>query len=73
MRKIACIRRFQKRSTLHDVISRKGHEHRMFDVVVERVAVADALKGKSGGRWNDSQVCVRRTKPVTHLLGKEGT
>ena len=25
----------------------------MFDVVVERVAVADALKGKSGSCWNE--------------------
>ena len=68
------VRRLQERPSPHDVISGERHEHRMFDVVVERVAVADALKGKSGSRWNEfGQFCVGRTKPATHLLGKEGT
>jgi hypothetical protein len=45
----------------------------MFDVVVERVAVADAVKGKSGGGWNElGQVCVGRTKPAAYFLGEEG-
>ena len=74
MRKIVGTRWFQEGPPLHDVVSGEGHEHRMFDVMVERVAVAYALKGKSSGRWNElGQVCVRRTKPIAHLLGKKGT
>jgi hypothetical protein len=45
----------------------------MFDVVVERVAIADALKGKSSGRWNElGQVCVGQTNlPLICLARNE--
>jgi hypothetical protein len=45
----------------------------MFDVVVKPVAVADAVKGKSGGRWNElGQVCMGQSNlPLISLARKE--
>src|SRR3974390_2794903 len=73
MRKIVRIGRFQKCSSLQDVKSGKRPQHRMLDVVIEGVAVADAFQRKPGGRWNGlGELGVGRAKPAAHLLGKEG-
>jgi hypothetical protein len=53
--------------------NQRGHQHRMFDVVIESVAVGDAIKGKPSCRLNDfGQICVCRAKPATHAGGEEG-
>ena len=49
MRKIVGVRLPQERTPPHDVKPCERHQHRMFDVMIERVAVSDALKGKLGG------------------------
>jgi len=37
-----------ERSTPHNVITNKGHEHRMLDIMIERIAIADAVESKPG-------------------------
>jgi hypothetical protein len=47
-------------------------EHRMLDVVVEGVAIADAFKGQPGGKRNEfRQTRVRSPEPVLHIGGQE--
>ena len=31
----------------------KGHQHRVLDIVIQRVAVADAIQGQSGRERNN--------------------
>jgi hypothetical protein len=47
MREITDIRRHQQRSSPHYVVAGERYQHRVFNVVIERIAVADAVKSKS--------------------------
>jgi hypothetical protein len=49
MRKIAGTGLRQKSPPLHDVMSNKRDQHRVFNVGIKSVTVADAVEGKSGG------------------------
>src|SRR6516164_986566 len=63
----------QKRPTAHNFVADERHQHRMFDVVVERVAVADTVKCKPGKSRNEfCQSDIRRSKPAVQLLGEVG-
>src|SRR6516164_689294 len=63
----------QKRPTAHNFVADKRHQHRMFNVVVERVAVADTVKCKPGKRWNEfCQTGLGRAEPAVQLLGEVG-
>src|ERR1700704_680495 len=42
-------RRPHQRASDQNVVPGKGHEHRVLDIVVQRVAVADAIERKPGG------------------------
>src|SRR3954462_15806387 len=47
------------------VVTDHSHEHRMLDVVIQRVTVADAFKRQScGGGKEVREYCLRRTEPV---------
>ena len=51
---------------------RKGNQHRVLDVVVQRVTVGDALESKLGGERDQfGQARVRRPTPPVHLFGEE--
>src|SRR5262245_46624472 len=72
MRIVAGRRGREQRATLHDVVSDERDQHRMFDVVVERVAVSDALKRQASDRWNDlGQLRLSRVKPAAQLGEQE--
>ena len=45
---IVCRRMPQHRPAHQDVVPGKGHEHGVFDVVIQRVAVADAFQCEPG-------------------------
>jgi hypothetical protein len=65
-------RRHQQRTTLEDVVPRQSDEHRMLDIVVEGIAVADAFEGQLGGKRDDfGQPRMRRPKPILHIGGQE--
>jgi hypothetical protein len=52
----------EQRPPLHDVMARERDEHGVFDIVIERIAVADAFKRESDKRRNQfRQTRVPRT------------
>ena len=72
VRVVAVGGRHQQRSALHDVVADERHQHGMFDGMVERVAVANALKRQPGDRWNKfGKTGLRRTKAPFKMRGKE--
>jgi hypothetical protein len=48
VRKVDGIGRGEKRAAFHDVVADLGHKHRVLDVVIQRVAVADAIQCQPG-------------------------
>jgi hypothetical protein len=62
----------QERPALEDVMAREGDEHRMFDIVVEGVAVADAFERKPRRERDDlGKAGVRDPEPVFHVVGQK--
>ena len=62
----------QQRAPLEDVVAGQGDEHRMLDVVVEGVAVANAFQGKLRREGNDfGQARMRAPEPILHVGGEE--
>ena len=52
-----------------DVVPNQRHEHGMFDVVIERIAVSDALQRQPGGkRQQIRQSGMRRAEPAFDFL-----
>ena len=45
-----------QRPTAEYIMSRKRYEQRVLDVVVESVAISNALEGYASGRWHYLQV-----------------
>jgi hypothetical protein len=67
-------RRHQQCTTLEDVVSRQSDEHRMLNVVVEGIAVADAFEGQLGGKRDDfGQPRMGGPEPILHIGGQERT
>src|SRR5215472_13868989 len=63
VRDIAGIGRSQQGAALHDVIADERDQHRVLDIVIKRIAVADAFKCDSGNRWDQfGQMSMGRTK-----------
>ncbi len=51
--------RLQQSAAFENLVARQGHEHRVFDIVIEGVAVADALQGQTRGkRYDFGEPCV---------------
>src|ERR1039457_37751 len=45
----------------------------MFDIMIERIAITDALKSKPSDRRNElGQACLRRSKAAGQMRGKKG-
>ena len=62
----------QQRAPLEDVVAGQGDEHRMLDIVEERVAVADAFQRELRRERNDlRQARMRAPEPILHVGGKE--
>ena len=49
-----------------DVVARQRDQHRMLDIVVKRVAVADAFEREAGRRRHDLHQRLRRPEPAAH-------
>src|SRR5215469_3371087 len=63
----------QPRPASHDLVCDLRHEHCMFNIVVERVAVANPVKCKSRKMRNEfCQTRVRRSKSAVQLLREVG-
>jgi len=61
-----------QRAAAQDIVPRQRDQHRVFDIVVERVAVADAFGGYPRDRWHQvHQVGVRRAEPPSHIAAEE--
>jgi hypothetical protein len=43
----------EERAPFHDVVPGQCHQHRMLDIVIEGIAVADALERKSRQGWDE--------------------
>ena len=57
-----------QRTAAEDIVSREGDEQRVFDIVVERVAVSDAFeRDASGRRHHVHEVRLRRPEPLAHI------
>ncbi len=70
VRIIARERRSEESPSHHDVVPGQRDEHRMFDIVVEGVAIAYAFERKPGdGRDQLSQARMRRSEPAVHVRG----
>ena len=71
MRKIGWTRRSLAMRAPSLFVADKGHQHRMFDVVIERVAVADTFKSQPGDQ-RDEFGCpgLCRPKPAAEVFGK---
>ncbi len=55
-------------TTAENIMSRKRYEQRVLDVVVESVAISNALEGDASGRWHYlHEVRLRRSEPATHI------
>ena len=62
----------QHRPPFEDVVAGQGDEHRVLDVVVEGVAVADAFQGELRREGNDfGQARMRAPEPILHVGGEE--
>jgi len=61
-------RRGEECSPLHNVMASQRHQHRVFDVVVKGITVANPLERKSGNRGNQfGQARVGRAKSMLHV------
>ena len=49
-----------------DIVSRQRDQHRMLDIVVKRIAVADAFERDAGRRRHDLHQGLRGSEPATH-------
>ena len=64
--------RHQQRTTLKDFVAGQSDEHSVLDVVVEGIAIADAIKRQSGGKGDDfGQARMRRPEPILHIGGEK--
>src|SRR5689334_8660706 len=73
MNEIAGLRRNQERSTPHNVITSKCHEHRMLDIMIECIASADAVESKPGSCRNEfRQAHFGRSEPALQVLSEVG-
>ena len=62
----------QQRPPLEDVVAGQGDEHRMLDIVVEGVAIADTFQRELRREGNDlGQARMRAPEPILHVGGKE--
>jgi len=69
---IAGIGRRQQRAALHDVVADQRHQHGVFDIMVERVAIADAFQRDLRHERNDfREARMRAPEPILHVGGKE--
>ena len=69
---VACCRRPLQRSSGQDVVPGKGDEHRVLDVVIQRVAVTDAFQRDLGRkRKRFTQADMRGAKPDFHFCGQK--
>src|SRR6516165_4658723 len=72
VRDITGIGRAQQSAALDDVITHERDQHRVLDVMIKRIAIADALKSDSGNRRDQfGQMSMGRTKISVQMLGKE--
>ena len=55
-----------QRPTAENIMSGKRYEQRVLDIVVESVAVSNALEGYTGGRQHQFAVSLRRSVHVAH-------
>ena len=61
-----------QRPTAEDIMSGKRYEQRVLDVVVESVAISNALKGYASGRWHYlHQVRMLRPEPAAHIRAEK--
>ena len=56
-----------QRAAAQDVVSRQRDQHRVLDIVVERVAVSDAFKRQSRGARHDLHELRLRTEAAAHI------
>src|ERR1700733_1713581 len=55
-----------------NLMPRQSYEHRMFDIVIKSVAIADALQGKlCGKRYDLGQSSVRGTETISNIPCEE--
>ena len=61
-----------QRASAQDVVGRQRDQQRMLDIVVERVAVADAFERDAGGRGHHlRKLGLRRSEPAAHIGAEE--
>ena len=61
-----------QRAAAQDVVAGQRHQHGVLDVVVERVAVADAFERDARDRGHHlDQPRLRRAEPALHIGGEE--
>src|SRR6202040_3596519 len=57
-----------------DVMADKRDQHRVFDVVIQRIAVADAFQRKLGREWQQfGELGMGRAEPATRFRSQECT
>jgi hypothetical protein len=51
-----------------DIVSGKRYQQRVLDIVVERVAIANAFEREASGRRHLlHELCLRRPEPTAHI------
>ena len=72
MGEVGRLRRHQQRAALDDVVAGKRHQHGMFDIIVKRVAIADALERKPRHRGDKlGQPRLGRAETAVHMFGEK--
>src|SRR5262249_8424563 len=62
----------EERAPFHDVVPGQRHEHRMLDILIEGIAVADALERKSRQGWDElAQTRVRGPEAAIHVRSEK--
>jgi hypothetical protein len=60
-----------QRSASEDFMAGERHQHGVLDIVVERIAVADAFQRDAGDRRNELDQRFGGAKPPLHILSEE--
>src|SRR5882724_5445294 len=60
-----------QRATAEDVVSREGHQQRVLDIVVQRVAVSDAFERDASRRRHDLPERLRGPEAAAHIGAEE--
>ena len=64
----------EQSASLHDVVPSQRYKHRMFDIVIEGVAISNAFKRQPGRGWDKlREPRMRGAEPAAHIRGEERT